>query len=275
MNTLHRGLVSGLAVIWLAAVNTSANAATPAYQLFAIGEARNATGGELLYREYHLASPEEPVHVVEYREPGGRLFASKTLHPGGSAFAPGFIQLDLRSGELLSARWQESALQLGRRADEGATMHRRVVETPDTAPLVIDAGFDQFVRQQWDTLRNGTTVRFDFALPARLGLVSLQARSVPCDGDPGMACFRIAPANSLLRLVVEPIELAYTTSDRRLARFRGIGNIGAGEGDPDVVSITYSYPEAQPLPGCQPLVFIDGVPPLDTLAAGCDVAAGS
>jgi len=261
---------TALALLWASAVS----AAAPDYRLFAIGEARDPAGGTLLYREYHLEATSEPLKVVEYRLPDGALIASKTLLPGMDAAAPAFMQLDLRSGELLSARWQEQALALTHRADEGAAAETRTLAPPAAMPLVIDAGFDAFVRQQWDTLRSGKSIEFGFALPGRKTLVTLRAQETTCaDGD-GLTCFRIEPANALLRLVAEPIELAYRSADQRLAHFHGIANIQPPAEVQGAVSISYTYPQAAPLPGCQPVVFRDAVPPLDTLAAGCQVAQG-
>jgi hypothetical protein len=47
--------------------------------------------------------------------------------------------------------------------------------------------------------------------------------------------------NWLLRMLVAPIELGYDARLKRLTRYRGLSNIGDGQGNGLVVDIRYNY----------------------------------
>ncbi len=200
----------------------------------AIGEARGR-GGELLYTERHVIDGQR--HDIEYRDAGGALFATSRIDYSFGDTQPAYRQENLREHEAEGARWQQDGLVLFHA--EGGSEREKVMAAPQ--PLVLSSGFDHFVRAQWQLLQQGDTLRFHFAVPARLMLVELRVRRIDAEAPAGGLALRADPVSPLWRLVTKPIELFYD-ADRRLLRYHGISNLALGESAP-WVEVTYHYDE--------------------------------
>ena len=78
----------------------------------------------------------------------------------------------------------------------------------------------------------GQGMRFQFPFAARESLFALRISSSHCSYDSGAdQCFRLELDNWILRALLDPIELGYDASLKRLARYRGLSNIGDANGD--------------------------------------------
>lgn len=185
-----------------------------------VGEAFDARTGELLYREIHDCSEDGTSCVVDYRDVAGQAIAFKQLDYSGSPYGPGLVMRDLR----------------------GETEH--VVPVADSRELVVDAGFDNFVRSRWDELASGETVKFPFQVVGFDRPFQMKARAADredCTAD--SLCITVEIDSWLLGLVADPIELAYSRDTRRLLRFVGVSNLRNDEGKSPKVDIRYYYDE--------------------------------
>ncbi|RLQ22436.1 hypothetical protein DWB85_07400 [Seongchinamella sediminis] len=188
-----------------------------------IGSAYGVDDGELRYREIHQCSSDGDRCTVEYKNPAGEVFARKVVNYQDSLQAPSLEMQDLRHGETVR------------------------IKGDDGGELVIDAGFDHYVRRRWQQLVDGDTVRFPFLVAGRDKPLDMTARKAVGDDCPqGRMCFTVALDNWLLSRLVSPIWLEYDARDRRLLQFRGVSNIRDAEGRSQQVRIDYRYPEASP-----------------------------
>lgn len=191
------------------------------------GEARDPDTRRVLYREEHLIrrdgdAPTE--RLVLYRCPDRTAFARKRVDYRRSRLAPDF--------ELIDARGHREGLRR-----EGA---RTLVWSGDApakalgateAPLVADAGFDEFLRARWSTLTAGEPQRLAFAVPA-YGR-SLDFRIAPKAGagagrDVQRFELRI---DGLLGRMLPGITVDYDREERLLRRFLGVTNIRDARGE--------------------------------------------
>lgn len=194
-----------------------------------IGEARAIDGGKLIYEEHHLVryAGEAPgERLVMYRCPDGQAFARKRIDYGQPLFAPTFRLDDVRfgyaEGYAAGAPRGEAFVQAG--SDRG---ERREAVKAGTA-LVVDAGFDEFVRARWDELQRGDSVRLEFLVPSRLAAYRFSVRKVRSQeifGEPA-SVFQLA-LSGVLGWFADAIDVAYRDSDQRLMRFEGLTNIRA------------------------------------------------
>lgn len=214
-------------------------AAVHAGDLVAVGTAYDSDGKRVLYREYYYLYPRDGRAEVIYRNDSDREIVEKVLHIGRTTVAPSFEQRDLRTGEVLAAQWRGDVVQLARRDHSDDDLRTRRVDP--TGKMVIDAGFDNFIRQHFARLLDGDTLEFDFALPARLTTVVLQVRQRSCDDGDDRVCFRVSADNWMARLLSTPIDLEYDLDRRRLLTFRGVSNIAAADGSSQHVVIRYRY----------------------------------
>lgn len=211
--------------------------------LTAIGEAHDTQSGQLLYREYHYRQLGSGFGTVEYRDPEQRLLSTKSLDFNHAPWAPAFQQIDLRTGELIFARWQGETLTMGYRESQRDSLQKEQVNAEQ---LVADAGFDGFIRERWNDLVTSQPQRFEFAVPSRLNTLTLIAQRRDCETarqSQDAVCFRVKPDNWLFAMLVDPIDLRYDSNHRQLLRFRGLSNITDAEGKPQTVDIRYRHAE--------------------------------
>tara|TARA_R100001377_G_scaffold82144_1_gene62221 strand:+ start:1216 stop:1962 length:747 start_codon:yes stop_codon:yes gene_type:complete len=215
-------------------------------QPWIVGDAASADNGELLYREIHYRSDASASlsERVEYVLPSGELIVEKTLNGARSSITPEVEQNDLRSGTRFSISDSGDSLDARyRRGDQGFESRR--IEKEER--LVVDAGFDPYVRANWQALRNGETIRAEFFVPARLDTIKISIRETDAEQcaalESSALCLVVRPAG-ILRLVgwlVEPLYLAYEQDSQRLLMYRGISNLLDENGQSQNVVIRYRY----------------------------------
>jgi hypothetical protein len=216
------------------------------------GEAYDMDSGELLYRETHCVSSDESEREVFYSDGDGKLLARKLVDYRSGATTPSFEQQNFYSSELIRVALREDELTMVIvDADSLEARSEVSLQTGNDLPVVIDAGFDAFVRQHWDSLVAGEQHQFQFPFADRESLVELRIGRLGCSYDSNSdQCFRLDLANWFLRMLVAPIELGYDSDNRRLMRYRGLSNIGDVNGNGLVVDLRYDYPDA-PQNTCQ------------------------
>jgi len=155
---------------------------------------------------------------VEYRDPGGDLIARKALDYRQGPWSPSLSVQDLRAGEAFE------------------------VAAPADPAVVVDAGFDNYMRARWQELAAGEEVSFPFLAAGQQRPFRMVARPVASsECDPATLCLEVQPDAWWLRLLMDPIELVYDRNSRRLLLFRGISNLSDAAGDAYAVEIRYSY----------------------------------
>ncbi|MDY6829027.1 MAG: hypothetical protein SV583_06585 [Pseudomonadota bacterium] len=195
-----------------------------------IGEALDAETGELLYTEHHHRPTDERTEfLIEYRGPSGEVWAEKYLGPDLQTSTPSFTLNDLRLGEYTRVQTDSEHARVTYREDAEARTEQGVVAL--AANLVIDAGFDAFVRSHWTALAtDNQTLPVQFLVPARLKTYDFELQATPVDdSDTRLRKFVLEPAGFLLSMVVPPFRLTYASDSRQLMRFEGLSNLT----DPD------------------------------------------
>ena len=239
---LYAKTVLVMLLFCLAAAQAASASQNPAR---AIGEAYDLNNDEFLYREVYCVNGEPDEVEVVYRNQSDNVIAHKTLDYRSGPVTPSFVQNNLYSGEVIEVRLRDDEVSMTV-IDAVTAEPKKASAEPagDKLPVVIDAGFDEFVRQNWDALLTGEKKRFLFPFAEREKLLELRIRSASCsypsDTD---QCFRLELSNWFFRMLVAPIELGYDPVQRRLLRYRGLSNIGDGKGNGSVVDIRYDYQE--------------------------------
>jgi hypothetical protein len=208
-----------------------------------LGEAFDLDSDELLYRETHCVSSDALTRTVIYRDEEGQLIAYKVLSYDTGPMTPSFVQHNLRSNDSVAVVLQRNEIVMTATSDGARGEARTVSVVPGAnVPIVIDAGFDEFVRDNWDSLLTGQSRRFQFPFAAREMLVELRIESANCSYDTASdQCFSLEVDNWFLKLLSAPIELGYDAGLQRLTRFRGISNISDNAGVGLAVDIRYRY----------------------------------
>lgn len=180
-----------------------------------VGRAMDPESGDTLYLEHYYCSADDLVCKVLYLQPDRALIARKDINYRSSRKAPELTFRDFRT---------EQKLSVSRPGED----------------LVIDAGFDNFVRSQWQVLDAGQEITFPFLLVDRDKPLNMRARKdASCDAS--QLCLEVRIDSWLLGFIVDPIKLTYERESQRLMRFQGISNLQTDSGRSQKVVIRYTY----------------------------------
>lgn len=223
---------------WLLA--TGAFAAESAFQF--VGKASDS--GTLVYEEHHVVAGtcsggtwQPDRHSVDYRKPDtDRTFATKELDYQYSPLRPemDFQQPDFNES-IMVKQADDDTLSIRWRTPPGKT---KAFNVSFDDSVVVDAGFDNFVRRNWDSVVAGRSVDFRFLGPTRgehYGFVMEEASTNRTDAA---HIVRIRPSGMIARFLVDPIILGYNESGA-LTDYIGLSNIRASEEGNYTVHIRY------------------------------------
>lgn len=212
-------------------------------EFWSVGSAQNAAG-QLLYCEFHKGERGGEKNTVIYRLPTGDVIAEKSIIWDTSRTMPDIDQQDLRTGERIQA-FRGDSWTLSYRETRNSKLEQVNLALTDID--VVDAGFDQKVRNHWDDLVAGERLRVMFAAPALQRSVPLRItrrdpRHCAHASTQDWICFWAEADNALVRLFVDPLRLSYD-QQRRLRVFSGVVNIRNEEGKKQSAIIHYRYAE--------------------------------
>lgn len=158
---------------------------------------------------------------VIYRDPAGRIFASKKVNFRHNSIMPDFLLLNSATGHEEGASRKGEVIEVTFRANTDEPPETFLLEPPTLG--IIDAGFDNFILQYWDRLSSGEIVTLPFLVPSRGQFVNFRIRQADVNG--GQANFIIDASSMLLRFLLPKIYLTYDIEERRLRRYEGISNL--------------------------------------------------
>ncbi|WP_242634440.1 hypothetical protein [Marinobacter salicampi] len=184
-------------------------------------------------------------HQVEYVKEGSKdVFARKTLEYEESVLRP---SLDFRQpafGERMQVtNANDETAKIHWQTNEGGTETYEVALTDE---VVVDSGFDNLVRTNWQRLTSGGSVDFRFLAPTRgehYAFVLEPAEDSRIDAD---VVLRIEPSGFVMGFLVEPILLGYS-DDGTLTDYLGLTNVRKDRDNNYTAHIRYSHDE---MPGC-------------------------
>lgn len=193
-----------------------------------VGYAYELGTDTLIYTENHEEFRQQGTLIadrVSYKLPDGTLIASKIVRFDQSSVAPNFHKQDHRTGFTEGAVQQDERLVLMLRRNQDSELKETILKKP--ANLVMDAGFNQFVIENWDALLNGKREVFQFALPTREEYYKFRLEKT---GDQvieqrKVMVFRMALNAFLFRLLVDDIVVGYDAETKRLSFYKGLSNI--------------------------------------------------
>lgn len=209
------------------------------------GTAYNLKTGKIAYRELFTGLDGNNEVHVNYAKPDGVIFARKKLNYNTEVFQPGLEFNDERDDETVSAVFDAGRLLLTHKK-KGDSQTKTLYET---SKLIIDAGVDAFIQQQWAKITSGKKVEFDVAGARNLGIEKFVIKEIDSSASPlaykGAAetwkYFRVDTANKLSSIFVDPIYYAYEPEGKYLMRYQGRSNIDNDSGDAWDVRIEYEY----------------------------------
>lgn len=216
-----------LKFLWLWVVSVVASEASAQYLTFT-GYARDPQTEALMYVESHYvqrAGAANERRVVLYRCAGSdAVFARKQLDYSAQRVAPDFRFEDARLGYVEGLRRSGTNTEVFLR-EQGAAPERSG-RLPRGKTIVADAGFDEFVRENWSRLEAGETLRFSFLVPSRLDHLGFKIRKIRETRIEGETASVIQlNLSGVFGWFLPNIEVSYRQRDRVLMRYAGVVNV--------------------------------------------------
>jgi hypothetical protein len=191
------------------------------------GLAYELNSGKMLYKETHYIKFVKSVvaeRVVIYRCPNNEPFGRKVLVMNKSPLIPEFSFNDSRTGHAEGLKMDGAKLAISFRQNGKKSLKTEKIDV--TAAMVADAGFDEFIRLNWTSLRAGTSAPLNFIVPSQLDYLGFKVkylRAVMLDQKPA-SVFKLAPSG-VLSLFTSGLDVTYLDEDRSLRQFAGLSNI--------------------------------------------------
>ena len=214
-----------------------------------VGAAFDLDSTAPLYTETHCVSDNALTHDVLYRDMEQELIAHKVLNYSSGPLTPSFVQHNFYSQEVIAVELRQDQLIMTVKAAGNPEPQEFLFPVSQASmPIVIDAGFDNFVTQNWNALVGGQSKQFQFPFAARESLVDLRVKAARCSySNETDQCFILRLDNWLIGRLVSSIELGYDPVLKRLTRFRGLSNIGDAKGAGQSDDIRYRYEDLSPV----------------------------
>ena len=210
------------------------------------GRAYDVDTHQLVYIEQHQVILNEygqyASSVVKYVDPQGEPIALKQVSYEKSLTSPSFRFHNLRQGDRLRVDTGDTSLTVTLK--QGSSSQTQTVNYQQDLSLVVDAGFDRFIVENWQDLMYDKESTFSFLAVTRQMLIDLDVSEVSRTAN--TVLYSVEPSNFFLKFLVDPIQLTYQLSTKRLLRFEGVTNIekvvgGIGQKDNYVAYIEYDY----------------------------------
>lgn len=203
------------------------------------GVAYEADSEQLIYTEVHQDLFENELHVstsTDYYDAQKQLIAQRKLNFRRSRIAPDFHTKDLRTGyEEGAQKIDDTHVRLYFRVNAASPITEKTIAVP--APMVIDGGFNQYIKAHWEELQLGQVLTFHFTVSARLDYFTL--RAVKTSSELHQVSITVEPENALIRWLVDPIVIHYDPSTHRILSYEGKSNIADEDGKNFIAKLIY------------------------------------
>ncbi len=198
-----------------------------------IGIARDTENQALRYVEHHQYLPSGD-HLIKYFDHAGAVIATKTLTYPGLPQHPEIIQTDhTRDIEVATNNTGQTVEMTRKVAGKVETF-----AVPLDESTIVDAGFDNFLRNNWQRFDDDVPQVYKLAVAGQDSLLKVQITKQP--GSSTNTAYTIEPRNFFIRLLVPEMRLLYDPEHRLLA-YEGPTNLNLAAGQDRKVSIEFNH----------------------------------
>lgn len=211
------------------------------------GRAMSLRSQHFLYGEHHLLAERSgklTERVVLYTCRDGTPFGRKTVSYV-DALAPNFDLDDASNGMREGIRSTDGHRTVFFR--EGSHDAEKTAPLPAVPNLVADAGFDQFVHDNWNTLTTEHSMSIRFLVPSRLDDIGFRIDTLRKDqmnGTP-VQVLRLKLAG-LFGWFLPGIDVYYGVDDHVLRRYVGLSDLRDTSGNNLTVDVTFDPRDRKP-----------------------------
>lgn len=208
------------------------------------GDAFEQKKGQKVYSDHHSEFVQNGKHIssnIEYKDPGGKVIGKKTISFVKNTTLPDFKLEDFRDGYLEGAEFKDGKYKLFFRKNSNEPLQEKILDV--SGKSVSDGGFDQYVKENWDSLVSGKKLKFRFFAPSQLDSFKFAAEKVKnldYEGRPSMVV-KMEMDNLFLNIIIPPILITYDLETKRIVYYEGISNVNNSEGKSYFVKLKYYH----------------------------------
>jgi hypothetical protein len=207
-----------------------------------IGYAYDKKTNELVYTESHYEKYVDGLIYtsrVIYKDASERIFAKKTVDFSNNPFMPEFALNNNETGHKEMTRFVQSEYEV--------VFSKKQTEPEKDARLDIpangisDAGFDNFIIKNWESLVTGEVFKREFLIPSMMKFVKFRIYQdkIVNENDESLRIINIEPDSFLIRAFAGTTKLYYDKETPKLRKFDGVSNMRNSNGDNYKVMIRY------------------------------------
>jgi len=199
--------------------------------LYIRSHAFDYSSGKYLYSENHYEYYEKGSHthsIIFYRTPGEKDFAKKKIEFFRRKTQPDFLLEDFRTGYYDKAQLKNPAEQIfyvEHRRSANKQVKKKLLQIPGV--VVVDGGFDYFIRENFDRINNGEMMKGNFLLVNRQDYFLCRVKKhsdILYKGREAME-LHIMPDNFFIRQIADKLVVIYDKKSKRLLEYIGISNL--------------------------------------------------
>jgi hypothetical protein len=210
--------------------------------IHAVGIARDADSLRVSYIEHHQGLP-SGAQRIDYYQADLTPIAYKLLTYPGRPQHPSIEQENFVLGTKARVNVTPDEIKMWR--FEAGKESSSSVSVSDV--LIVDAGFDAFIKANWVSLQSTPTRQVEFAVAGSARTLKMHL-DVEQGDDPGAIKFSITPSSWLVRMFLPSLTFFYG-QDRQLLRYEGYSNFVPADSESQQVVVEFAYYETdEPLP---------------------------
>ncbi len=191
------------------------------------GYAYDLHSGQYLYTEVHHQRIEGGRWiggVIRYYDADGREIGVKHLDFRSDPYVPVYRMRLLRPDYAEAITDNGETIQVQRQVGGGGKVERE--QLPHGEQTTADSGFHAFLLSHFDDLMRGDAVTFRMVVAGSLDAFKFRARRIEDTQFEERSAVRFkVELDSLLRLLIDPLELTYDPQTHDLLEYRGISNL--------------------------------------------------
>ncbi len=197
-----------------------------------------------MYREFHDISKSN--HTVRYEDSNSNLIASKEINYDKGFISPLYKMHDYRHKRITGCEWENGHFRVFRQ-EENNELKQKILKPSND--MVIDAGFDYFIRSHWNELTHGKQLPFSFVVTDPLLVLNMKIdevrkeESVIHEKNTDFRYFFVRSRNQFIGWAIPDIHLAYSNKDQLLQIYQGPSNLTSNNDHSQSVVIRYEYPK--------------------------------
>jgi hypothetical protein len=235
-----KSLCNSLLVAMVFVVSGAASAAELPLRFY--GYAYDLTTNQYLYTEVHDQKTDGDRWLsgtIAYYDTDGKKIGNKTLDFTNDPYVPVY-RMELTAPVYMEGITDNhDVVEMVRRAVGSKT--EEIEHVRKKKAMAADSGFHMLIRAHFDQLLRGEVVPFMLAVAGNLDSFKFRIKRVNDTRfeDAPAIRLRVEP-DSLLSLLVDPLELTYTPQTGKLLEYRGVSNIlDPASGKPYNTRISY------------------------------------